>query len=72
MRLGDLAGKQLTYEPRGRTLDGPLPEGYHHLEVQRRLGAGDAAYQRASEALMAYAPQRGLGLRSQAATPQAV
>ena len=71
MRLDDLAGKRLTYEPRGLTLDGPLPEGYRHLEVQRRLGAGDAAYRRASEALMTYAAQRGLGLRPQATAPRA-
>lgn len=71
MRLADLATRQLTYEPRGLTLDGPLPSGYHHLEVERRLGAGDAAYRSASEALMTYAPQRGLGLRPQATAPRA-
>jgi uncharacterized protein (UPF0548 family) len=63
VRLGDLAHLALTYEPRGLTLDGPLPPGFHHLEVERRLGAGDAAYRSVSEALMTYAPQRGLGLR---------
>ena len=63
MKLTDLARLELTYEPRGLTLDGPLPAGYQHLEVERRLGAGDAAYRSVSEALMTYAPQRGLGLR---------
>lgn len=71
MRLADLARLQLTYEPRGLTLDGPLPTGYQHLEVERRLGAGDAAYRSVSEALMTYAPQRGLGLRPQATAPRA-
>jgi uncharacterized protein (UPF0548 family) len=71
MRLSDLAGKRLTYEPRGRTLGGPLPPGYRHLQVQRRLGAGDAAYRRASDALMTFAPQRGLGLRPRASAPRA-
>lgn len=71
MRLTDLARLRLTYEPRGLTLDGPLPPGYHHLEVERRLGAGDAAYDSVAEALLAYAPQRGLGLRPQGTAPHA-
>jgi uncharacterized protein (UPF0548 family) len=71
MRLADLARLELTYEPRGLTLDGPLPPGYHHLEVERRLGAGDAAYRCVSEALLTYAPQRGLGLRPAATAPRA-
>ncbi len=71
MKLPDLSSRELTYEPRGLTLDGPLPEGYQHLEVERRLGAGDAAYRSASEALMTYAPQRGLRLRPQATAARA-
>ena len=39
MRLADLATLALTYEPRGRTLDGPMPEDFHHLQVERRLAA---------------------------------
>ena len=71
MKLADLASRELTYEPRRLTLDGPLPEGFQHLEVERRLGAGDAAYELASEALMTYAPQRGLCLRPRATAPRA-
>ena len=71
MRLSDLAQLGLTYEPRGLTRDGPLPPGFHHLEVARRLGAGDAAYRSVCEALMTYAPQRGLGLRPRATAPRA-
>jgi uncharacterized protein (UPF0548 family) len=71
VRLADLAARQLTYEPRGLTLDGPLPAGYHHLEVERRLGAGDAAYRRACESVMTYGAQRGLGLRPRATAPRA-
>ena len=71
MKLADLARRQVTYEPRGLTLDGPLPAGFQHLEVERRLGAGDAAYRRACESLMTYGPQRGLGLRPQATAPRA-
>ena len=71
MKLADLATRELTYAPRGLTLDGPLPRGYQHLEVERRLGAGDAAYRSVCEALMTYAPQRGLGLRPRATAPRA-
>ena len=71
MRLADLATLALTYEPRGRTLDGPMPEDFHHLQVERRLGSGDEVYARAAEALMTYAPQRGIGLRPVATAPRA-
>lgn len=71
MKLTDLAGLPLTYAPRGLTLDGPLPDGFHHLEVERRLGTGDAVYARAAEALMRWAPQRGIGLRPTATAPRA-
>ena len=63
MKLADLADLPLTYAPQGLTLDGPLPAGFHHLAVERRIGAGDAAYARAAAALMHWAPQRGIGLR---------
>jgi uncharacterized protein (UPF0548 family) len=71
VKLADLASLELTYEPRGRTFDGPLPEGFHHLEVERRLGAGDAAYRRAGESVMTFGAQRGLGLRPQATASRA-
>ncbi|WP_195908280.1 DUF1990 family protein [Nostocoides sp. HKS02] len=71
MRLGDLARSSFTYEPRGHTLDGPLPDGFHHLQVERRLGSGDEVYAQAAEALMTYAPQRGIGLRPIATAPRA-
>ncbi|OLP54371.1 hypothetical protein BJM39_27055 [Salmonella enterica subsp. enterica serovar Javiana] len=71
MKLTDLARLPLTYAPQGLTLDGPLPAGFHHLEVERRLGTGDAAYARAAEALLRWAPQRGIGLRPTATAPRA-
>ncbi|NYG05896.1 uncharacterized protein (UPF0548 family) [Phycicoccus badiiscoriae] len=71
MKLADLASLELTYAPRGLTLDGPLPAGYQHLEVERRLGAGDAAYRRACEAVMTFGAQRGVGLRPQTTAPRA-
>jgi uncharacterized protein (UPF0548 family) len=71
MRLGDLARLPLTYEPTGHTLEGPMPGGFHHLELERRLGRGELVYRRAAEAVMTYAPQRGIGLRPQATAPRA-
>jgi uncharacterized protein (UPF0548 family) len=71
MRLGDLARLSLTYEPAGHTLKGPMPGGFHHLELERRLGRGELVYARAAEAVMTYAPQRGIGLRPQATAPRA-
>ncbi|SDO73529.1 Uncharacterized protein, UPF0548 family [Pedococcus dokdonensis] len=71
MKLADLARLRLTYQPRGLTLDGPMPTGFHHIEVERRLGAGATAYHQAAEALLAYAPQRGLGLRPRGTAPRA-
>ena len=47
MRLSDLARLPLTYA-QGRTLDGPLPGGYDHLELERRIGRGEPAYARAA------------------------
>lgn len=71
MRLADLANVPLTYQPQGRTLDGAMPDGFHHLELERRLGRGDAAYERAAQAVMTYAAQRGIGLRPVATAPRA-
>lgn len=71
MKLTDLAGLPLTYAPKGLTLDGPLPAGFHHLAVERRIGTGGAAYERAAEALMHWAPQRGIGLRPVATASRA-
>lgn len=71
MRLADLAQKDFTYTPRGLTLDGPLPPGFHHLEVRRRIGRGDSAYRSASEAVMTFGAQRGCGLRPRATASHA-
>jgi uncharacterized protein (UPF0548 family) len=71
VKLADLAHLPLTYAPQGLTLDGPLPAGFHHLAVARRIGTGDAAYARAAQALMHWAPQRGIGLRPATTAPRA-
>ena len=71
MRPSELAGLALTYSPVGRTQHGPPPDGFHHLAVTRRLGAGDAAYRAAAEAVMTFGAQRGTGLRPRATAPRA-
>ncbi|WP_270888651.1 DUF1990 family protein [Pedococcus sp. 5OH_020] len=63
MRLSDLSHLDLTYTPQGLTLESILPEGFQHLEVRRRLGSGDQAFRRASEAVLTFEPQRATGLR---------
>jgi uncharacterized protein (UPF0548 family) len=67
----DLAARALTYAPVGRTLDGPLPPGFHHLRVERRIGTGASAYERAADAVMGFGAQRGAGLRPSATAPRA-
>jgi uncharacterized protein (UPF0548 family) len=71
MRPSDLARLELTYSPVGRTRGGPAPDGFDHMAVTRRLGAGDAAYRAAAEAVMTFGAQRGTGLRPRATAPRA-
>jgi uncharacterized protein (UPF0548 family) len=52
----------LTYPDRGATA-GRLPEGYHHLERQVRLGAGREVFDRAAAALMSWQVHRAAGLK---------
>jgi len=51
----------LTYPECGATA-GRLPEGYHHLELQVRLGAGLEVFERAAAALMSWQVHRAAGL----------
>jgi uncharacterized protein (UPF0548 family) len=60
-----------TYAEVGGT-QGVLPVGYQHLERQRLLGVGRELFERASEALMTWAVQRGAGLAVDAAAPRAI
>ena len=52
----------LTYPDHGAT-EGKLPEGYHHLERQARIGAGREVFERAGAALMSWQVHRTAGLR---------
>lgn len=71
MRLQDLSALELAYVPMGGTLEPTRPEGFHHLEVRRLLGTGDIVYRRATEAVMTFQPQRGVGLRPLTSGPRA-
>jgi uncharacterized protein (UPF0548 family) len=52
----------LTYPDYGATAS-RLPEGYHHLERQVRLGTGREVFDRASAALMSWQVHRAAGLK---------
>jgi uncharacterized protein (UPF0548 family) len=71
VRLVDLAGRPLTYAPVGATLEDPLPTGYRHVVVSRRVGNGAAAFRRASEELMTFGMHRHVGLRPRASRARA-
>ena len=52
----------LTYPEHGATA-GTLPEGYHHLERQARLGSGQGVFERAAAALMSWQVHQAAGLK---------
>jgi uncharacterized protein (UPF0548 family) len=59
-----------TYAETGATRgDGPLPAGYRHLDRRERLGAGEATFTRAVDALFGWRMHRGAGLAVLAAPP---
>lgn len=55
----------LTYPEAGATYDG-LPDGYHHLAVDRYVGAGRARFEDARQVLRSWQVQRRAGLRVEA------
>jgi uncharacterized protein (UPF0548 family) len=46
-----------------------MPEGYHQVRLERRIGRGTSAFDRARESLFDWGAQRGAGLRPQASAP---
>jgi uncharacterized protein (UPF0548 family) len=61
-RLQALRLEQVTYPEVGGTA-GPLPDGYHHVRAERRLGSGTEAFAVAAAALHRWEAQRGAGVR---------
>ncbi|MCW2620693.1 MAG: hypothetical protein JWL64_295 [Frankiales bacterium] len=61
--LARLRTLDLTYAEVGATDHRSLPAGYHHLDRQRQIGHGRAAFDAAAEALMTWGIQRGAGMR---------
>jgi uncharacterized protein (UPF0548 family) len=69
-RLAELALAPLTYPEVGASLrKGPLPAGYGHLRRRAVVGHGPDALDRATEALLGWAVQRGAGVRVVASSP---
>ena len=67
--LDQLAGAPFTYAEVGATREGPLPDGYHHVDRAHVVGTGRAAFDRAAAAVFGWSAQRGAGLRVQASGP---
>ncbi|MDY6995808.1 MAG: DUF1990 domain-containing protein [Actinomycetota bacterium] len=65
MKLGDLAGRPLTYGEVGATA-GPLPYGYHHLRKSAVIGHGRERFDQASAQGLRWGMLRGAGLRVEA------
>lgn len=56
-----------TYPEVGATRgDGPLPSGYHHLRRRMRVGAGEAAFHTAADAVLDWRMHEGMHVHPQA------
>jgi uncharacterized protein (UPF0548 family) len=63
---------EFTYPEVGATRgDGPLPSGYSHLYRRMRVGAGEAAFQEAADAVLSWRMHEGMRVRPQADNPRA-
>ena len=67
-RSRDLAALGLTYAEVGATA-GPLPPGYHHLDVVRTVGRGRPWFEEAGRRLLAWEVQERAGMTLVAAGP---
>jgi len=67
MHLSDLAGLALSYPEVGATA-GELPEGYHHMRADARIGTGRERFEAAADAVLRWGMQRGAGLGLQTST----
>jgi uncharacterized protein (UPF0548 family) len=66
-----VSGPSTTYPETGATRRGPLPAGYRHLRHRARVGAGDAAYARAVEAVFTWRMHAAMGVPVEASAPRA-
>lgn len=61
-----------TYPEVGATRDGgPLPAGYHHGRVRRRIGHGRAAFEAVVEGVLTFEVHRAFGLQVVSSQPRA-
>ncbi len=60
-RLARAYQAELTYTEVGATDREPLPAGYHHVRHRRRIGHGEATFERAREALLTWQMHRRTG-----------
>ncbi len=64
----DIATQELTYSEVGATR-GDLPSGYEHLRRVQVIGAGEAVFKRARQAVLTWDVQRRAGLHVTAQSP---
>jgi uncharacterized protein (UPF0548 family) len=63
---------EFTYANVGATRgDGPLPSGYNHLRRRMRVGAGEAAFLEAADAVLSWRMHEGMRVHPQADNPRA-
>ncbi|GAA4443648.1 DUF1990 family protein [Phytohabitans houttuyneae] len=60
-----------TYPEAGATQRGPLPAGYRHLRRRMRVGAGDAAFTGAAEAVLTWRMHEAMGVPVKSGAPRA-
>ncbi|MGB7364981.1 MAG: DUF1990 domain-containing protein [Rhodococcus sp. (in: high G+C Gram-positive bacteria)] len=65
------ARTDLTYPEVGGTSAETMPEGYHHVDVDRRIGFGNDVFDSAARRILHWDMHRGAGLRIEASAPHA-
>ena len=68
-----MSSEDFTYEAVGATRESPdaYPPGFHPLHVRTRVGEGEQAFRRASEALLTWEMHRGSGVGVETAAERA-
>lgn len=61
-----MTAQDFTYAEVGATREGPMPEGYSHLSVRTRLGAGPRVFREAADAVLDFRMHRAIPARIKA------
>jgi uncharacterized protein (UPF0548 family) len=66
--LAKYEATDFTYAEQGATR-GELPAGYHHMQIRRPVGRGEATFRRAVEVVVSWDMHRGSGISAVASGP---